>query len=311
MDSGLEQWVPLAASATAGGAVLLLGVSIARSTKAIRRSVAYSMTAAQRAAARRAAMESSPLFRLALPMVEAVGSQLALLPIKGVREYMDAPYERAGRPGGLSTDELLAMSLLIGLTLSAMFFVSISLTGSPALIPLSVIGLPAGLLLVNASLQNRIELREKQALRAMPYALDLLVLCLRSGISLTLALRKLVEDYENHPLGQELGRVLTEMDMGRPRRPAFEGLAERLPLDDIRSLCDTVIQSEELGWPLSTALEQLADRLVTERSLKGEATAGAAGVLIMMPSTLVLASAVLILFGPVIVRWLTGGFSGS
>ena len=72
-------------------------------------------------------------------------------------------------------------------------------------------------------------------------------------------------------------------------------------------LTDALVQSEELGWPLAETLEGLADRLNGERVLRAQATAGAAGVYVMLPSTLVLLSAVLLLFAPFIVRYLVTG----
>ena len=139
------------------------------------------------------------------------------------------------------------------------------------------------------------------------HAMDLLVLCLRSGISLPLTMRKVVDDYRDHPLGEELTRVLAEMEMGLSRREAFRSFAQRIDEDDVRTFCETVIQAEELGRPLADALEELADRLTSERALRAQMTAGRAGVMVMLPSTLVMAAALLVLFGPFIVRFLSGG----
>jgi tight adherence protein C len=141
----------------------------------------------------------------------------------------------------------------------------------------------------------------------MPYALDLLVLMLRSGTSLRIALGRVIEDYQAHSLGIELGQVIAEIDVGSPRPEAFKKMADRLKIPDITSLVDAIVQSEELGWPLADTLERLADRINAERILNAQATAGAAGVYVMLPSTLVLMSAVLLLFAPFIVRYLVTG----
>ena len=98
-------------------------------------------------------------------------------------------------------------------------------------------------------------------MRALPYSLDLLVLMLRSGTSLRIALGRVIEDYQRHPLGIELGQVIAEIDVGSPRVEAFKKMAERLKLADIKSLVDAIVQSEELGWPLADTLERLADRI--------------------------------------------------
>ena len=63
----------------------------------------------------------------------------------------------------------------------------------------------------------------------------------------------------DHPVGEELGQVLAEMDMGSPARAeAFRRFAARLAIQDVTSLADAIVQSEELGWPLADTLEHLA-----------------------------------------------------
>ena len=95
--------------------------------------------------------------------------------------------------------------------------------------------------------------------------------------------------------------------MGAPRADAIRRLAQRLGNQDITALADSMVQSEELGWPLADTLARQADRMASERILAAQAKAGAAGVWVMLPSTLVLMGAVLLLFGPMIVRFMRGG----
>jgi len=100
--------------------------------------------------------------------------------------------------------------------------------------------------------------------------------------------------------------------VGSPRAEAFKKMAERLKIPDITSLVDAIVQSEELGWPLAETLERLADRINAERVLQAQAKAGAAGVYVMVPSTLVLLSAILMLFAPFIVLYIvTGSIAGT
>lgn len=167
--------------------------------------------------------------------------------------------------------------------------------------------LPLGFLGVVSSLKTRADARRLQILRVMPYVLDLMVLILRSGTSMSIALQRVVADYSDHPVGDELGQVLAEMEMGSTRVEALRRLAERVDGADIAALADSIVQSEELGWPLADTLARQADRMAAERVLQAQAKAGTAGVMVMIPSTLVLMAAVLLLFGPMIVRFLQGG----
>jgi len=139
--------------------------------------------------------------------------------------------------------------------------------------------------------------------------MDLIVLCLRSGTSLHVALNRVAQDYAGHPVGDEFGQVLLEINLGVPRSQAFRHLVDRVPDLETRELIDTITQAEELGWPLADAIEQLADRLNSQRVVKAQDTAGVAGAMVMLPSALVMASAVLLLFGPTIVRLLREGIN--
>src|SRR5262249_23021680 len=157
----------------------------------------------------------------------------------------------------------------------------------------ALLGIPLGFAAVVAHLNSLAKERQRDILRALPYALDLLVLMLRSGTSLRIALSRVIDDYSRLPLGVEFGQVLAEMDVGSKRADGLKKRAERVKIPDSTLLVDAITQSEELGWPLADTLERLGDRINAERALRAQATAGAAGVYVMLPSTLVLLSAVL------------------
>jgi len=242
-----------------------------------------------------------------LPVISAIADSVRQVGLDPLKQYVRGPYVRAGYPGGLEDEEVVAVGILLSMAFTLVgAFVCFALFGV-GLVWLALIGLPFGFFALVAHLQSRGEEREVQILRALPYALDLLVLMLRSGTSLRIALGRVVDDYTRHPLGVELGQVLAEMDVGSPRADAFRKMAERLKIPDITALVDAIMQSEELGWPLAETLERLADRINSERVLQAQAKAGAAGVYVMVPSTLVLLSAILLLFAPFIVLYLVTG----
>jgi tight adherence protein C len=252
-------------------------------------------------------METSPVFRFSLPIIGALSGMINNLGLEPLRQYVHEPYVRAGYPGGLDDDELVATGALLSVLFTiGLGFLSVAFFGID-LVWLALLGLPLGFMVVVAHLKSAAKEREVEIMRAMPYAMDLLVLMLRSGTSMRIALGRLIEDYQGHSLGIELGQVIAEIDVGSPRTEAFKKMADRLKIPDITSLVDAIVQSEELGWPLADTLERLADRINAERILNAQATAGAAGVYVMLPSTLVLMSAVLLLFAPFLVRYLVTG----
>ncbi len=310
MNVGLALALKIAAASCFGGAVALLTIAAYRVTQRTRAAGTLrgaTSTSMRRADMRQQALRNSEMLRLSMPFISAMGGTVNRLGLDSLREYLHEPYIRAGYPGGLDDDELLAVAVYLGILLTILIGFMAAALFSISWVWLALLGLPLGFMGLAAHLKSRAKERELEIMRAMPYMLDLMVLMLRSGTSMRIALGRVVSDYENHPIGVEFGQVLAEIDVGSPRSEAFKKMALRLKIPDITSLVDAVVQSEELGWPLAETLERLADRINAERILAAQATAGAAGVYVMLPSTLVLLSAVIILFAPFIVQYLRTG----
>jgi tight adherence protein C len=295
-----------------GGAVLLLALAAWQLIQPMRAGIGGGAAGRGSGSMRRAEMRElargrSAPFRFFEPYLAGLAITVERLGLEPLRQYIRRPYVRAGYPGGLEDEEVVAAgAILAGVFVIVIGFVAVGLFGV-GLSWVALMGLPLGFVALVAHLQSQAEERERDILRALPYALDLLVLMVRSGTSLRMALGRVVDDYAAHPLGIELGQVLAEMDVGATRADAFKKMADRLKIPDVTALVDAIVQSEELGWPLADTLERLADRITAERILRAQATAGAAGVYVMLPSTLVLLSAVLLLFAPFIVNYLVTG----
>jgi tight adherence protein C len=299
------QW---AAAVLFGGAVVLLTLAawtLIQRQRAIRSGT--TLTSMRRAEMRQSALHDSPAFRFLLPLISSLAVSVNRLGLDAIRQYLHDPYVRAGYPWGLDDDEVVALGALLAAGFAAgLGFVMAAIMGI-AFVWVGLIGLPLGFVALVGHLKSKADERRLEILRALPYALDLLVLMLRSGTSMRIALSRVIDDYSRHPLGVELGQVLAEIDVGAHRADAFKKMADRLKIPDITSLVDAIVQSEELGWPLADTLERLADRINAERMLRAQAAAGAAGVYVMLPSTLVLLSAVILLFAPFIVSYIVRG----
>ena len=291
-----------------GLAATLLALVAYKLTGGVRRgSTDYTGTSGRRAEMRVRAVRDSMLFRIVAPWLQMLGAMIDGLGLQVLRDYVHAPYAKAGYPGGLEDSEVVGLGLLIGMVITGFVAFSVLVLLTPLWLWLALLGFPVGFLALVSSLKSRGHTREVEILKGLPYLLDLLTLMLRSGTSMRIALARVVEDYEGHPIGVEFGQVLAEIDMGASRVDAFRKLSDRLKIQDVTALTDAIVQSEELGWPLAETLERLADRLQSERILKAQAKAGVAGVMVMIPSTLVLASAVLLLFSPFIVAYMRNG----
>lgn len=143
--------------------------------------------------------------------------------------------------------------------------------------------------------------------RRMPYFLDLMTLLMEAGSSFLDALKQSVQEFEGHAIAQEFGRVLTDMNMGKTRREAFDNLRSRLSDDEISSIVGSIIQSEELGTPLAEVFRTQSDVLRVKRSQRAETVAAEAGVRMLLPGVLIMAAAVLLILGPFMLNYLHFG----
>ena len=152
--------------------------------------------------------------------------------------------------------------------------------------------------LLRRRLAARAEYRLVLIKRRMPFLLDLVTLLMEAGSTFLQALHEAVEEFTNHPVGVEFGRVLGELNMGKGRTGALEAMRDRLQDDEITSIISSIIQGENLGTPLSKIFRTQADILRLKRSQRAERIAGEAAVKMLLPGILVMASTVLVILGP-------------
>ncbi len=174
------------------------------------------------------------------------------------------------------------------------------------LVPLAVI---ATALFLRYRLAMRAAARLRQIKRRMPYLLDLLTLLMEAGATFLNALNQAVDEFRGHPVAEEFGRVLADMNLGKTRMEAFQAMRDRLADDEITSIIGTIIQGEHLGTPLARIFRSQADVLRVKRSQRAESIAGEAGVNMLMPAVLVMAATVLIILGPFLLNFFKFGMS--
>jgi len=109
-------------------------------------------------------------------------------------------------------------------------------------------------------LKSKIQKRQLSIKRAFPDTLDLLLICVESGMSIEAALRKVSEEVgtQSVALAEELTLTNAELSYLPDRRQAYENLAKRTNLDGVRSVCMALQQAERYGTPLATMLRVMA-----------------------------------------------------
>jgi tight adherence protein C len=112
----------------------------------------------------------------------------------------------------------------------------------------------------NLFLKNKIQRRQQSVKRAFPDALDLLLICVESGMSVEAAFRKVSEEVgsQSVALAEELTLTTAELSYLPDRRQAYENLAQRTGLEGVRAVCIALQQAERYGTPLGNTLRVLA-----------------------------------------------------
>jgi tight adherence protein C len=109
-------------------------------------------------------------------------------------------------------------------------------------------------------LKSKIQKRQLSIKRAFPDTLDLLLICVESGMSIEAAFRKVSEEVgtQSVALAEELTLTTAELSYLPDRRQAYENLAKRTDLDGVKSVCMALQQAERYGTPLATMLRVMA-----------------------------------------------------
>ncbi|MCX8995692.1 type II secretion system F family protein [Rhizobiaceae bacterium BDR2-2] len=129
----------------------------------------------------------------------------------------------------------------------------------------------------NMFVSNKMAKRQLSIKRAWPDALDLMLICVESGISMEASMRRVAEEMaEASPeLAEEMVLTTAELSFLQDRRTALENLGTRTQLDIVKSVVQALIQAERYGTPIAAALRVLAQESRDERMNEAEKKAAA------------------------------------
>ena len=143
----------------------------------------------------------------------------------------------------------------------------------------------AGFFLPKLLLKNTITKRQKDMTRAFPDSLDLLTICVESGLGVEAAFARVTEEIiEASPtLAQEFGLLTAELAYLTERRQAYENFSNRIGLPTAKALATSLIQSEQYGTPVGVALKVLSQEKRDERMSAAEQKAAALPAKLTVP----------------------------
>lgn len=246
-------------------------------------------------------------FRTIEPVLRYVAGWVERWPIDALRGRIDLRIVHSGSYLGLSADELIALCMLCALVLTCLTWVLSQLL---VLTWLVVLGPLLGLLAPWDHLSAVARERAQKVNRGLPGAVDLASLCMGAGLDFPGSLGRIVECAADplDPLIEEFERVLQELELGSTRRRALEGLAHRVPTEQVKEFVNSVVQAEDKGSPLANVLTIQSQAQRLRRSIVAEEMASEAALMLIGPMTLIFLCVILLLLGPLIVRFMTGGF---
>ncbi|MBI4125680.1 MAG: type II secretion system F family protein [Deltaproteobacteria bacterium] len=147
-----------------------------------------------------------------------------------------------------------------------------------------------------------------EIVRLFPEFVTNLALAVEAGMDFFSAMGRYAKNFEQNPLGRELQTVITEVQLGASREEALRHLAGRLQIRPVSAFVSVMVQTTRLGTSVGQVLRVQAEQLRRERFEAAERAGVKASQKILFPLVFFIMPAVfLLIFGPLIVKLLTGG----
>lgn len=251
------------------------------------------------------------LFRLFMPLAPNFTPLFRKPLFKSVKSQTAKRITAAGFDGLITDEELLALRIIFPLILGPflILFVKGAVVGSHMKfmgtieIPLDLLGVLWLLMYPAMWLRSVLEIRHRSMRKALPFVLDLLTLSVEAGMDFMTALQRNTERRAMDPLGEELLRVIREIQIGKTRREALRDMSRRVDLVDVRTVINALVQADELGVSIDSVLRIQADQSRQRRFERAERLANEAPVKMLFPLLFFIFPAVfIILLGPIITR---------
>jgi tight adherence protein C len=269
--------------AMAACAIGLAGVPMLRDRGPVDRLVARVDAAPER--------RRSLLFRLVERLAARLGPMLVPALRVRQREAIDRRLDLAGRPGGMSVPRFIGLKAALT-ALAGGFALLFVLTGSSPLFAL--VAIVSGWFGPDIWLSREGRLRQERIQRDLPDFMDILAVTVRAGLGYRAALLRVSESLTG-PLSEEMLTALRQMELGQARRDAFLAMAERNSSVALKSMIAAQLQAEELGVPLSEALNEIAEDMRREAHQDARRRAARAAPRVSLIVTLLIVPGAMIL----------------
>ncbi|MES2523756.1 MAG: type II secretion system F family protein [Gemmatimonadota bacterium] len=212
---------------------------------------------------------------------------------------------QAGFDGAAAPVLFTGARMAAGLFFPVLAFVLAPRTSILWVVGITMLGVLIGIAGPQAILDRLVTARQLRVRRAVPDALDLLVVCVEAGISLDAALLRVSRDMAAlHPdLCLEMAQVVRRVGAGMQRDKALQGMYARTGVEEIRTLVSSMIQCERLGTSIARVLRINAESLRMRRRQYAEKRAAEAALKMIFPLALFLLPALMVIIvGPAFIE---------
>lgn len=156
-------------------------------------------------------------------------------------------------------------------------------------------------------IKGKIEARQKEVMRNMPFSVDMLALSVEAGLDFIAAMTKVVEKARASALTEEFEILLKEIKIGATRAEALRNMAWRIDLIPISSFCATLIAADSVGASIGPILKSLSEEIRQKRSSEVEKAGATAATKILFPMLFLIVPAVFIVVAaPIILESIAG-----
>ncbi len=226
--------------------------------------------------------------------------------MKGRKQLKDK-YKRklasAGLTNVLSPEDFFAFKLFLILGFPIVFMgvrTFLEETWSLQLIPVLAI---IGYYYPDFWMNGKIEERQKNIIRSMPFCVDMLALSVEAGLDFVAAMAKVIEKAKTNALTEEFEIVIREIKIGASRAEALRNFAWRADLIQISSFAATLIAADSVGASIGPILKALAVEIRQKKSSEVEKAGATAATKILFPMLfLIVPSVLMIVFAPIVME---------
>ena len=212
--------------------------------------------------------------------------------------FLDRLIVRAGRPERWPVDRVIGAKLIGALLCGVLGVLVVLRAGTTQSVLLAAFLLGFAFFLPDLLLWNAGIKRRQAAQLELPDTLDQMSIAVEAGLGFDAAMVRVARNGKGILAG-ELIRTLQDIQVGQPRRMAFEALSERLSVPDLRRFMRAVIQAEEYGIPLADVLHTQAREMRVARRQRAERAAMEIPVKVVFPLILFLLPALMVvIMGP-------------